>query len=190
MNSACHRFLRCAARSLCAVQVVSCLYVHPQPRRSPQHVSQVQSRFCSDSSLSANKLIQPCARPADLFCKRSLSHTHGLEKLFQKNFTRMKRIFRLFTHVKSQSMIVDDLNVQGLSALPTKHNAPLIVYPDRMKPFLIALKRLQPIPWRNSEILQFSSVMQIEQLSSGNSAQFRRERLGGSTVPVIEQIFC
>ncbi len=87
-------------------------------------------------------------------------------------------------------MIVNDLYVQRLSALPTKHNAPLVVYPNRMKPFSIAFKRLEPISWGNSEILQFSSVMQIEQLSSGNSAQFRRERSGGSTVPVIEQIFC
>jgi hypothetical protein len=51
-------------------------------------------------------------------------------------------------------MIIDDLDVSGLSIVPAENQAPLIVDPNRMKPFHSAFESFQPVSGWHPQIFQ------------------------------------
>ena len=59
-------------------------------------------------------------------------------------------------------MAIYDLDVVGVSVLPAKDYAPLIIDPYRMKSFPVSSQRFQSIAWRYAKISEFCSVMHIE----------------------------
>lgn len=51
-------------------------------------------------------------------------------------------------------MIIDNLHILSRAFPPYKTDAPLVVDPDRMLASAGALERLQPIAWRNAQVIQ------------------------------------
>jgi len=52
------------------------------------------------------------------------------------------------------SVVVGDLDVEGVSFTPDEADSPLVVDPDAVLPFAIPLQLFQPIPGRHSEVLE------------------------------------
>jgi hypothetical protein len=64
-------------------------------------------------------------------------------------------------------MIIHDFNVVGVTLVPKKADAPLVVDADAMLPFSIALQRFQTIARRSLQITQFGGEIQLPQLPLG-----------------------
>lgn len=65
-------------------------------------------------------------------------------------------------------MVVCYFNVIGISVFPVKADAPLIVDPDAMLPFAIALQGLQPVAWWDSEVPQMLGPVKIQKFAPCN----------------------
>ena len=87
----------------------------------------------------------------------------------------MERIFGLSGHYTSLSMIVHYLHLKGTTTLPSKDQAPLVVDPYRMKSGPVAREQFQSTPGGRPKIAEFGRVVQVQQLSPGDSSQVRRK---------------
>ncbi len=77
----------------------------------------------------------------------------------------------MFSSNSLHSMIVDDLNLVSITVMPTKHNPPLIIDPNGVKPLPLPLQRFQSISRRLAKIADFRRIVQIEQLTTGRTDQ-------------------
>jgi hypothetical protein len=73
-------------------------------------------------------------------------------------------------------MIVNDLNVAGIAASPKEAYTPLIIDADAVLTLTVALQCFQPVPWRNHQILQGASTVQVKQLSTRYSLKGPKAR--------------
>jgi hypothetical protein len=62
-------------------------------------------------------------------------------------------------------MIIHDFNVISISIDPFKANPPLIVNPDAVLSCPVAAKLLQPVRWRNAEIVKRDGIGEHAQLA-------------------------
>lgn len=67
------------------------------------------------------------------------------------------------------SMVVADLNLAGISPLPTKANPPLVVNPYGVSTRAVALESLEPVAGRNPEIGKLSGGIELNKLAKGNA---------------------
>ena len=51
-------------------------------------------------------------------------------------------------------VIINNLDLEGISTPPHKAHPVLIVNADAMLPFAIAVKPLQSVPWRHPQVLE------------------------------------
>jgi hypothetical protein len=64
-------------------------------------------------------------------------------------------------------MVIADFDIFGISILPAKANAPLVVDPDRVLTAPVTGKRFQPIARRDAQVVQPFSPMDQTQLHQG-----------------------
>jgi hypothetical protein len=74
-------------------------------------------------------------------------------------------------------MIIDNFNVLG-AILPREDQPPLVVDPDRVLAFSIALQSFQLVPWRETKVLECYCGIEHLQLSLGGTEKIRGETLG------------
>jgi len=55
-------------------------------------------------------------------------------------------------------MVISDLNLEGVTTLPTKYNPPLIIYTDRVIPLPITSKYFKPVPRWHTQVFKFKSI--------------------------------
>jgi hypothetical protein len=55
-------------------------------------------------------------------------------------------------------MVVDNLNVSGLTRFPAKTDSPLLIHPDAVLALPVAGKFFQPVPRRSTKILNCLST--------------------------------
>jgi hypothetical protein len=73
----------------------------------------------------------------------------------------MKRICWLFHFKNLRSVIINDLNVIGVTTLPPKHNSPLVIYTNRVVTLSVTSKQLKPVSWRYPQVFESRSIMYI-----------------------------
>jgi len=87
-------------------------------------------------------------------------------------------------------VVVDDLDVPGVTPRPAEADPPLVVDSDAVLALSIALERLEPVSRRDLEILERLRSIQDEELPQRASVKLRRkasrtfspeEDLGGRT---------
>jgi len=66
-------------------------------------------------------------------------------------------------------MIVHDLNVVGVVALPAKTDAPLIVYPNAVLACTIATQKFEPVTRRYAQIVECRCCIQYQEFSQRGS---------------------
>ena len=62
-------------------------------------------------------------------------------------------------------MIVDDLNVPGVSVGPSAANSPLVIYPNAVLPVATALESFKAVAWRRTQLVKEFGGVKHEQLS-------------------------
>jgi hypothetical protein len=61
-------------------------------------------------------------------------------------------------------MVVDDLDVMGISVLPAEADTPLIIDADAVLSGSVATQRFQPVVRRDAQILEVLGIVQHAQL--------------------------
>jgi hypothetical protein len=91
-------------------------------------------------------------------------------------------------------MIIDDLDVIGVSLLPPEADTPLVVDPDTVLPGPVTLQFLKTVTRRDAQITQGVSGMQNNELPEHKALEIRRVSLYGNSaeeplgVPVRETL--
>ncbi len=65
-------------------------------------------------------------------------------------------------------MVIHDLDVRRPGLRPPETDPPLIIDPDTELTLAASLERLQPIAWRNLQVIQPPSDLQLPQLATGD----------------------
>ena len=80
-------------------------------------------------------------------------------------------------------VIIDDLDVKGVTLTPPETDPPLLVDPDAVLALAIAFQSLELIRARNRKILQVSSGVQLLQLHQRPVLNVARKTLGVLATP-------
>jgi len=80
-------------------------------------------------------------------------------------------------------MIVDDLDVKGVTVTPPETDPPLLVDPDAVLALAIAFQSLELVRARNQKVFQVSSRVQLLQLHQRPLLNVSRKTLGELAAP-------
>jgi hypothetical protein len=77
-------------------------------------------------------------------------------------------------------MVVDDFNLNWISIVPSETDSILIVDSNRVLPYSITAKFLEPIARRDAKLIEPLDCGKLKELSPGNVDEARRANLTGS----------
>jgi hypothetical protein len=80
-------------------------------------------------------------------------------------------------------MVIDDLDVVGITVAPTKADPPLIVNSNAVLSFSIARKAFKPIAGGSFEIIEAAGVVYLHQFSVRNLHDDVRDAFQEATLP-------
>jgi hypothetical protein len=88
-------------------------------------------------------------------------------------------------------MVVGDFDIVGIPLLPSEADSPALVDADAVLPLAIPFEGLQPIPWRDPQVLQHPGPVQVEQFPAGLALEGAKPRdrqvvKQGLGLPVLE----
>lgn len=75
-------------------------------------------------------------------------------------------------------MVIHNFHVVGISVVPAKTNAPLVVDSDAVLASAIAFQRFEPISRRRQQLSNFCGCMKNEQLSTRDTLDVLRKSPG------------
>jgi hypothetical protein len=105
---------------------------------------------------------------ANVLGQTILTDTHGREKVFEKHFSWVYRRKLLGRH-RTLLVIIDDLDVIGVSLPPLETDSPLIIDSDAMLSSSSSTQPLKAVSGRNSEVPEASRRIQNPELAKRNS---------------------
>ena len=76
-------------------------------------------------------------------------------------------------------MVVSDFDLVGLAVCPAEAKAVLVVDADAMLALSVSFKWLQPVSWRDPQVVKRSGGLELGELAEGDLME-RRRKLGGS----------
>jgi hypothetical protein len=91
-------------------------------------------------------------------------------------------------------MVVDDLDVEGISGTPAEADPPLLIHADAVLPLTITFELLQPVSGRNAQITQDRRSVEHPEFPKRNTLDPRPEPPHGFApkqalgVPVLEAL--
>jgi hypothetical protein len=80
-------------------------------------------------------------------------------------------------------VVIDDFHVVDVTFDPSEADTPLIVDPDAVLAFAVALERLKTIGWRNSQIIKGEGIAEHTQLAPGHGLDIGRQAPGRRSAP-------
>jgi len=92
------------------------------------------------------------------------------QKVLQQDFSGMDG-FELLGWHDVASVIVHDLNLVRAALRPAETDPPLIVEANAVLTSTVPTESLQPVPWRDSEILEPSRRIELSQLPKRNTLE-------------------
>jgi hypothetical protein len=129
----------------------------------------------SDGALSKDDLIDAAGRDGDVLGEAVLRKPHGLEELLKENLAGVNRGELRITHGQVPLMVIHNLNIERVRALPDKAHSPLIVDADAVLSGPGSGELLKAISRGNSQILKPFSGVQDEELLERRSLDGWRE---------------
>jgi hypothetical protein len=73
-------------------------------------------------------------------------------------------------------MVINDLDVVDISLSPGEANPPLVIDPDTMLPLAVAFQGLEPVAWRDLQVLERFGAMEIQELPPRDSLKAPKPR--------------
>ena len=167
-------------------QVEVGLQSEPKLGRDAKVFAQSERGIGTDSTFPVHNGADAPGRDSDVPGEPINADVHGLHKFFQKDLSGMNRLEPfLARHISSLIMIVNNLNVVGITASPEETDPPPVINPDAVLAPAIALKRFQAVAWRSQQIPKGSSTVEIQKFPPRDSLKASKAR----HIQVGEQCF-
>jgi hypothetical protein len=167
-------------------QVEVCLQSEPKLGRDAKVFAQSERGIGTDSTFPVHNGADASGRDNDVPGEPINADTHGLHEFFQKDLSGMNRLEPfLARHISSLIMIVNNLNVVGITASPEETDPPPVINPDTVLASGIAFKRFQAVAWRSQQIPRGSSTVKIQKFPPRDSLKGSEAR----HIQVGEQYF-
>ena len=109
--------------------------------------------------MPSNNLIDPTRCYANVLSQPILTKSQRIQKLLQENFPWVNRRYGFFGHCYV-SVVVCDLNVEGVARSPPEAETPLIVDTNAVLPRSIATEFFQSVSRCHTKVVQ--GVRRIE----------------------------
>jgi hypothetical protein len=162
------------------IQVVLCLKVQPKPLGGPEVASQSQRRICRDCPRAVHDLVDPARRNIDVLGQAILADPQGRQELLEQDLPGMDGRESLGHHLLL--VVVHDLNVVRIAAVPPEADPPLIVDPDAVLTCAITAQPFQAVPRRHAKIVQPRRSIKHPELPQGHLLHPRSEPANRPTV--------
>ena len=157
----------------------------PELGRDAKVLAQSERRVRSNSTFPVDNRADSARRDGYIPSQFIDANAHWLHELLKKDFAGMDWFEQLRARHRSSLMVVNDLNVVGIAASPQETYTPLIIDADAVLTLAVGLQCFQTISWRNHQILQGASTVQVKQLSARYSFKGPKAR----HVRISEQCF-
>lgn len=108
-----------------------------------------KSKRCVDSyaSFAIYDLTYSIRRHDEIPRKFVNANVHRTHKILTQNFTRCNWIKKIIHAHFCTSMIIDDFDVEGVSVMPFKTDAPFFIDSNCILPLPFSLARVERISW-------------------------------------------
>jgi hypothetical protein len=88
-------------------------------------------------------------------------------------------------------VVVRDFDIVGITVLPAKADAVLLIDSDTMLAGPIPLEAFEAVTWRYSQLAQVSNPIHLVELAARNGPESPRTCLsGGLGIPAVEDVRC
>ena len=128
------------------LQVVTSLKILPILRRLAKSSSEEQGKFGGDRPSAVYNVRHPHGRNPDCAGEFGLRRAKIFQHLLKK-FPGMNRRTVFYFHHYSASVVIDDLDIENITAFESKTNSPLFVDADAPFAFFVASQSFQAIRW-------------------------------------------
>ena len=155
------------------------LQIEPEAVGCAKVASEPQCSIGRDRALPQNDLVNSTRRNADILREAILRDSQSLEKISQEHFARVNRRELARGHSYTSLVIVNDLDVVCIGAVPSKAYPPLIIHSNAVLPLPVTTELLQTIPWRNPEILKCFRRVYSYEFAKHHAPQIGRESPDG-----------
>jgi hypothetical protein len=145
------------------LEIVVGLQVQPELRTLTEGATETQSKFSGDGTLLANDVRDTHRRNADGARKSRLAHAPIVQDFFQKlawMYGRHAVLGGGDGHDSDSSMVVDDLDLEGMTVFKTKTQPPLVVDADAPLACAVTAQGFEVIGPRLTQIFRVRGQMQ------------------------------
>ena len=115
---------------------VAALQIDPELRCGAEGLTKQPSGLRRYPALTTDDLVDSLHRDTDVLRELDLGDAKGRQKLLKEDLTGMSWNSVLRDHdanLQVSGVVVDDLDLVGIAALPAKHDAPLVIDANTMK---------------------------------------------------------
>lgn len=174
-----HFFLQSIAELVFLLfQVETCLQIQPEPLRCPEVARETKCGIRRYPPRSVHDLIDPPRWNAYVPGQSILRDPEPLEKIDAQYLAWVNRTQLSALHAHS-SVVVDYLDVVGVSILPTEADAPLLVDTNAVLASSLAFQLLKAIARWDSEVVQPVRCVHHHKFSQHHAPQCRWKRSHG-----------
>jgi hypothetical protein len=112
----------------------------PELGRNAKVLAQSERGVRSNSTFPVHDGADSTRRDGKIPSQFIDANAHWLHKLLKKDFSRMDWLEQLLACHRSSLMIVNDLNIVGITAAPQEAYTPLVIDADTVLTFTVALQ--------------------------------------------------
>jgi hypothetical protein len=150
------------------VKIVVALKAQPELRRVAKVLGQTQRRVGCNGPLAKDDLVDSPGMDPYAESQAVLADAHGLEELLKENLTGVYGSEFLSGHIApSWLVVVDDLNLVGITVPPYETDTPTLIVADTVLALPISGELLQAVARRKAEIGEALGVVEHAELAVG-----------------------
>jgi len=141
----------------------------PQVGRDAKILGQSKRRVRSNGTLPVDDRADASRRDGDLASELVDADTQRFHEFFPQDLAGMDRIEQFLACHRHTSMVINNLDLIGITVSPDEANSPLVIDANAVLALAVASQCLKPVPRRDLQVLQHSSAMEIQQLPARDS---------------------
>lgn len=131
----------------------------PEIGRNAKILGQPKRGICGDRPFPVDDRADATRRDSDLSIEPIDTDPQRFHEFFQQNLTRMNGIEQLLARHRHTSMVIDNLDLVGITLPPDRANSPPVIDADTVLPLAVSFQRFKTVSRRNLQALQRSRAI-------------------------------
>lgn len=133
-----------------------------------EELAKPKIRVGRDAATAGHDFTDALRWHADFLGQAIVADAHGQKKLFAQNLSGMYGGKFLVHTTHLVSVVIHDLNVNGVTFSPTKAHTELVVDAYAVLALAVTLQSFQPIAWWNPQVIETAGHAKLFQLATRN----------------------